>query len=1001
MNEQLLDSLLKIFAYIANSRNEQIKQLTHKYVELYLSRLYRPFVVKQKLDAFTSHYQQLQQNPEAISLSGICTDIIKGTSKGQRVLFIINLIEFVVFTEQDIFLSPQIDHPLKQIIEKIAIRLKISARTLLNCQGFVSNQIYRIPSQELLVIGKDKDPGFPRSRFVQVNGVNGYFVFFYVDEANLLLFKYLGSSILSLNSKVIFPKNIYVFRSGAVITTFGKPLVYYSDVVNTINAQEADEQVTLALRDVSYTYPKSNFGLKSVSFSCSSGELIGVIGGSGSGKSTLFNVINGNITPNEGEVLLNGNSYTEHLQSIQRLIGFVPQDDSLFDELTVYENLYYTARLSVNSFQPEELSNLLDSKLSEFGLYHIRNNRVGSVVDRKISGGQRKRLNIVSEIVHNPLLLLVDEPTSGLSSLDSFRVMQLLKDQAYQGKLVIVNIHQPSTEIYRMFDKVLVLDQQGYMVYYGNPLQAVEYFRMENLHVDPSSVECERCGTIKSDEIFDIIEEKEVDEFGEYLEKRKKEPNEWNKLFKTTNAESTLITAKPLPKPQSTSPRWVEQLFIFISRIFFTKIRDKEFFAFAFLVPVILSAVISFFAKYYQPLESGEFEYAFYENVNIPVFFLMSIVANLFIGTIISSDSIIKEGNIVKREKFLFLSRTAYLNSKVLFYATLSAVQSLLFTLVAFFILRIPNIFLSFWLVLFIMSFFGNLSGLIISSLLKSLSAVYIIVPFLVIPQILFSGIVIPFDKFHYSVANRKEVPVIGNAMISRWGMESLLVSQFKGNSYHKHFFSINEKESILRTRAYFFIPKLKTISAELAVAPYGSREFNRKKRLLEQGLAKLNLSGLEELADSTTFYSALQRVNIFLDSERTLAMAELKWVKSRHDQIADSLSEQLGSSNQLLAFRSRYANKGVEELVLNRKSTKVIEVRGTELVQLTDPIFLLPDSKNGGAHFLASSKILGNKVIPTFKFNLMAMLVFILLLYVLLISNFINRYRAKFRRVS
>ncbi|MBN1990979.1 MAG: ATP-binding cassette domain-containing protein [Bacteroidales bacterium] len=999
MNELLLDSLLKIFAYIANTRNEQIRHLTQKYVELYLSRLYRPFVVKQKLDDFTAYYTRLQHNPESINIADICTDIVKDTSKGQRVLFVTNLIEFVVFTEQDIFISPQIDHPLKQLIEKMAIRLKISAKTLLNCQGFVSNQIYRIPSQEYLVIGKNKDPRFSRSRFIQIDGINGYFVFFYIDEANLLLFKYLGSSILSLNSKVIFPKNIYVFRSGAVIAQFGKPLVYYSQVVNAINAQIAADQVSLSLRDVSYSYPKSSFGLKEVNFTCTSGELIGVIGGSGSGKSTLFNVINGNITPDKGKVLLNGNLYTEQLQSIQRLIGFVPQDDSLFDELTVYENLYYTARLSANSYQPDELSNLLDSRLSEFGLYHIRNNRVGSVIDRKISGGQRKRLNIVSEIVHNPLVLLVDEPTSGLSSLDSFRVMSLLKDQSYQGKLVIVNIHQPSTDIYRMFDKVLVLDQQGYMAYFGNPLQAVEYFRMENMHVDPSSVECERCGTIKSDEIFDVIEEKEVDEYGEYLEKRKREPNQWSALFKKNTSELPVVAAAALPKPYSSSPQWTQQLLIFLSRILHTKIRDKEFFSFAFLVPMILSVIISFFAKYYQPLDNGEFEYSFYENINIPVFFLMSIVANLFIGTIIASDSIIKESNIVKREKFLFLSRTAYLNSKVILYAMLSALQSLLFTLVAFVILRIPDLFLSFWLVLFMMSLFGNLSGLIISSIFTSLSAVYIIVPFLVIPQILFSGIVIPFDKFHYSVANRKEVPLIGNVMISRWGMESLLVSQFQHNQYQKHFFDVDQKESILRIRAYFLIPKLQTISDELAQTPFGSRAFNRKRLLLEQGLTRLNLSGLGMLSDSVTLRDGVRRVGIFLESEKSQAIKELKWVKTWHDQIADSLSARLGSTNELLALRSKFANKGIEDLVLNRKSTKVVEIRGKDLVQVTDPIYLLPESTFGGSHFLASSKLLGSKIVPTFRFNLMAMFLFVAILYLVLISNFSNKLPVRFRK--
>ena len=292
-----------------------------------------------------------------------------------------------------------------------------------------------------------------------------------------------------------------MLRSGAVISHNKNPLIYYSQVINLINKLDEKESITLHLSNVSYNHKNTNFGVKHVTIKATSGEMVGVIGGSGAGKTTLLNIINGNLKPKDGDISLNGISYNNKPREIQNLIGFVPQDDSLNEKLTVFENLYVTAKLTLGN--NPNIPTLVDNKLVEYGLFHIKNLQVGTALNRNISGGQRKRLNIVSEIIREPKLLLVDEPTSGLSSSDSYRVMMLLKDQSLLGKLVIINIHQPSSEIYRLFDKVLVLDQGGYLAFYGNPIEAIEYFKVNAQKLDSYAVECLSCGTLKPDDIFD------------------------------------------------------------------------------------------------------------------------------------------------------------------------------------------------------------------------------------------------------------------------------------------------------------------------------------------------------------------------------------------------------------------------------------------------------------------------------------------------------------------
>src|SRR5690606_36569675 len=136
----------------------------------------------------------------------------------------------------------------------------------------------------------------------------------------------------------------------------------------------------------------------------------------------------------------------------------VSQDDLLIEELTVYENLFYNARLCFGNLTDLEIAKRCDEVLADLGLSETRNLKVGSPLDKTISGGQRKRLNISLELIREPSVLFVDEPTSGLSSRDSENIMDLLKELALKGKLIFVVIHQPSSDFYKMFDKLMILD---------------------------------------------------------------------------------------------------------------------------------------------------------------------------------------------------------------------------------------------------------------------------------------------------------------------------------------------------------------------------------------------------------------------------------------------------------------------------------------------------------------------------------------------------------------
>ncbi|KAL2634364.1 hypothetical protein R1flu_005843 [Riccia fluitans] len=209
-----------------------------------------------------------------------------------------------------------------------------------------------------------------------------------------------------------------------------------------------------------------------------------VMGPSGAGKTTLLNALAGKYTGSrvEGQVLINGKPGS--IQSYQKIIGFVPQDDIVHGTLTVEENLWFSAkyRLPVGLSKPDRVL-VVERIINTLGLSHIRDSLVGTVEKRGISGGQRKRVNVAMELVIEPSLLILDEPTSGLDSTSSRLVLQALRREALTGVNVAVVLHQPSYGLFRMFDDVMFLAKGGWTVYLGSVDNVEEYFQGLGFHV--------------------------------------------------------------------------------------------------------------------------------------------------------------------------------------------------------------------------------------------------------------------------------------------------------------------------------------------------------------------------------------------------------------------------------------------------------------------------------------------------------------------------------------
>ncbi|KAI4322908.1 hypothetical protein L6164_022558 [Bauhinia variegata] len=215
--------------------------------------------------------------------------------------------------------------------------------------------------------------------------------------------------------------------------------------------------------------------LKGITGMVQPGEMLAMLGPSGSGKTTLLTALGGRLLGGrlQGSITYNGKTFNN---AMRRNTGFVTQDDVLYPHLTVLETLVFTALLRLsNSFTKEEKILHAEAVIKQLGLTKCKNSIIGEPLERGVSGGERKRVSIGQEMLINPSLLFLDEPTSGLDSTTAQRILSTLRELANGGRTIAMTIHQPSSRLYYLFHKVMLLSE-GNPVYFGKGSKALEYF---------------------------------------------------------------------------------------------------------------------------------------------------------------------------------------------------------------------------------------------------------------------------------------------------------------------------------------------------------------------------------------------------------------------------------------------------------------------------------------------------------------------------------------------
>jgi hypothetical protein len=435
-----------------------------------------------------------------------------------------------------------------------------------------------------------------------------------------------------------------------------------------------------------------------------------------------------------------------------------------------------------------------------------------------------------------------------------------------------------------------------------------------------------------------------------------------------------------------------------------SKISNIQYVTLTLLEAPVLAFMLAFIIRYIPDPDSDT--YHFSGNENIPVYIFMSIIVAVFLGLTISAEEIFRDRNILRRERFLNLSRNSYLLSKVTILMGISAIQSLLFVLVANPILGIKGMSITYWLALFASAFTANMIGLIISASFNSVITIYIVIPLLLIPMMVLSGAMFSFDKLNRTITRPDKVPLIAEFMPTRWTYEALMVSQFKDNRYSSlvytaegdTYYSLQKKISQADFNTVHRLPQLSAILEGLKE----EYEKPQKKNSTENDLALIR-NELGKIA-ATTEAGAFSQINALYPGLFNVAVAgslseylsELTLFFNNQVNEAERIKDDFVNLNKdkLKKLEKNYYNYKLEEIVTRYYDPDKIITFKNSLIQNTDPVYLDPAGRgllNFRTHFFAPSKNISGKRVDTYAFNISLLFISSLLLYLILYFDLLS----------
>jgi ABC-type multidrug transport system ATPase subunit/pSer/pThr/pTyr-binding forkhead associated (FHA) protein len=500
--------------------------------------------------------------------------------------------------------------------------------------------------------------------------------------------------------------------------------------------------------------------LQDVSLTVWPGELVGILGPSGAGKTTLLKALNGYTVPAAGAVLYNGKDLQAHYRQFSGHLGYVPQDDILHHELSVRQVLAYGARLRLPRARGGgPLAQRVHEVVQQLGLAGTEDVVIGPAGQRGISGGQRKRVNLALELLTDPLVLFLDEPTSGLSSEEAVAVMRLLRDLADRGKTIVLTIHQPSREVFRLLDNLVVLSRDanstraGRLVYYGpaDP-DALQFFARPERQTAPDAIL------------------RELAAYGTEEGVRRYTASRYSREFVTERLRALYgARVPPLIRGGQGIGSGLSQWWALVRRGLAIKLRNPLQTGILLMqAPAIAALIVLVYGKQTSATVTVQSWPDVSGSVAVTLFLM--ILAALWFGCSNAVREIVGEWAVYQRERMVSLRLPAYLAAKLTILGSLCVVQGAVLLGIVHKGCSLKGPWLPLAGFLLLAALVGVALGLVVSALARSSAAAVSLLPVLLLLMVILGGAMQPPYRMN------ELTQLACQAVPSRWAFEGMLL---------------------------------------------------------------------------------------------------------------------------------------------------------------------------------------------------------------------------------
>lgn len=547
----------------------------------------------------------------------------------------------------------------------------------------------------------------------------------------------------------------------------------------TLERRENQGNVAIQAVEVTVNAPDGTRLLDPVSLTVYPSELVALMGPAGAGKTTFLKALNGYTPPAGGAVLFNGADLYRYYDLFRQQMGYVPQDDIVHSELTVREALYFSARLRTDLSEPE-IEARIDEILDALGILDKKHSLIGSPERKVLSGGQRKRVNIALELISDTPVLFLDEPTSGLSSYDAAGVIDLLDRLSAMGKTIIATIHQPSLEVFRKFDNLIMISRDagrsGALVYFGPAYpDSIQFFREP-----PGTLAPDAGGAADEDLAPEML----------LTGLAHADTAAWTERFSRSHYRTQFVDGRAAQTPAedgtAAGPRRrrvdVRQWLTLMRRSAILKVRDRAQLVILLLqAPLFAALIVLVFGRLEDPPPVGaerattspEALQAFTElSANLAGIEFLMVVAAIWFGCNNAARDIVGEWTIFQRERMVNLTLPSYVLSKFTIMVGLCVLQCLALVTIVYVLCDLKGSFVLHAATLVLASLVGAALGLAISARSGTTESAIALLPVVLLPVITLGGGIRAIYKIP------EPAHTLSYVVPSRWALEINLVDE-------------------------------------------------------------------------------------------------------------------------------------------------------------------------------------------------------------------------------